>query len=207
MPAESLGRKSIRYKSGEHLSSFKITDYMHIMANKNNKLPKKSNGGKKPVKANKFLHNLPTFSTYILGAIIMLFLGWALFIIYILYTIFSTLWFMKFICAYCPHYDSPKCPSGYSEFASKLFKKGESRKFNSMFKKHIGVVFPSWILPVLAGIYMLFFEFSITILVLFIAFIIMGFIMLPFITKRYGCEECDLKESCPRMAGFKKRRR
>lgn len=156
---------------------------------------------------NKVLHNIPTFSTYALGAIIMLFLDWVFFLLYVLVTIFSTFWFMRFICTHCPHFNGPKCPSGYARIASKLFKKGEPRKFNSMFKRHIGVVFPSWILPVLAGLYLLFFEFSITILVLFIVFIIMGFIMLPVITKRYGCEDCDLKGSCPRMAGFKKRKK
>jgi hypothetical protein len=154
---------------------------------------------------NKVLHNLPTFSTYVLGAIIMLLLSWVFFLIYVIITIFSTLWFMRFICAHCPHYDNPKCPSGYSEVASKIFKKRDSKHFNRMFKKHIAAVFPSWILPVIAGIYLLYYEFSIILLILFFAFIIMGFIMLPVLTRKYGCEDCDLKDSCPRMAGFKKR--
>ncbi|UCE39408.1 MAG: hypothetical protein JSW00_09355 [Thermoplasmata archaeon] len=156
--------------------------------------------------ANKVLHNLPTFSTYALGAVIMLFLGWLFFLVYVLYCIFSTLWFMRFICAHCPHFDNPKCPSGYARVAAKLFKERDSKKFNDTFRRHIGIVFPSWILPVLAGIYLLYYEFSITLLVLFSIFIIMGFIMLPVITKKYGCEDCNLKDSCPRMAGFKKRK-
>jgi hypothetical protein len=113
---------------------------------------------------------------------------------------------MKFICTYCPHYDSPKCPSGYSKVALKLFRKGEPGKFHTMFKNHIAVVFPSWILPLLAGIFLLFYNFSVTILILFLIFIVMGFIMLPVITKRYGCDDCNLKGSCPRMTVFKKQK-
>lgn len=157
--------------------------------------------------ANKVLHNIPTFSTYALGAIIILFLNWVFSVAFILYCIFSTLWFMRFICAHCPHYDNRKCPSGYAFISAKLFKKKDSKEFNEKFKRHLGVVFPSWIIPVVAGLYSLYYEFSLLLLLLLFAFIVIGFIILPVITKRYGCEDCNLKDSCPRMAGFKKRRK
>ncbi len=159
------------------------------------------------MRAQVVLHNLPTFSTYALGAIIMLFLGRVFFLAYILYCLFSTLWFMKFICAYCPHYGKEKCPSSYSKIAAKLFKKGNPAEFNTMFRTHIGIVFPSWIIPVIAAIYLLLYEFSILILFLLITFVVVGFVILPVMTKKYGCENCDLKENCPRMTGFKKRKK
>jgi hypothetical protein len=151
-----------------------------------------------------FFHNLPEYVMYLLGFIIVYFIGIIYLIIFIIYCIFSTLWFMKFICTNCPHYDRLICPSGYAKVVSRLFKRGDFTKFQSQFKKHIAVVFPMWIVPAFVGVYLLIDEFTMWMLVLLILFIIDGFIILPIVTRRYGCNECELKDQCPWMGGFGK---
>ena len=150
------------------------------------------------------LHNLPEFIMYVLGSIIMSYLGLVVLIIFVVYFVFSTLWFMRFICTYCPHYDKLKCPSGYAPVAAKLFKKRDMNKFSIMFKRHIGVVFPTWFVPVIAGIYIILVDFSIVTIWLLIVFIVDAFIILPISSRRYGCDYCDLRDKCPWMGRYGK---
>jgi hypothetical protein len=37
-----------------------------------------------------------------------------------------------------------------------------------------------------------------------VVFIIDGFVVLPMVSKKYGCNQCDLKDICPWMGGFGK---
>lgn len=150
------------------------------------------------------IHELPEFLMYILGALIMSYLGIILMIVYVIYIITSSLWFMRFVCTYCPHYDNLKCPSGYATVSAKLFKKRETKKFTVMFKRNIAIVLPSWFLPVIAGIFILQDEINLITIFLFVAFIVNSFIVLPIISKKYGCNECDLKDRCPWMGRFGK---
>ncbi len=150
------------------------------------------------------LHNLPEYIMYILGAIIVSYLGIIILIAFIVYIILSTLWFMRFICTYCPHFDRVKCPSGYAIVAGKLFKKRNMKKFAIMFKRHMGVVFPAWFVPVIIGIYILIDEFTVQMLILLIAFILIAFVILPIFSRRYGCDYCDLRDRCPWMGRFGK---
>ena len=151
-----------------------------------------------------FLHNAPEVVMYILGSVIMFYLGlWAM-IAFIGYFVFSTLWYMKFVCTNCPHYDNLRCPSGYASVVTKLFKKGDVKKFNASFKRNMGVVFPTWFAPVFAGIYLLYYTFTIPMVILLIVFIVDAFIILPIFSKKYGCQECDLKDKCPWMGKYGK---
>jgi hypothetical protein len=140
------------------------------------------------------LHNLPEYIMYVLGAIIVSYLGIIILIAFVVYIILSNLWFMRFVCTYCPHYDRVKCPSGYAIVASKLF----------MFKRHMAVVFPAWFVPVIVGIYILIGEFTLQMLILLIAFILIAFVVLPIFSRRYGCDYCDLRDKCPWMGRFGK---
>lgn len=149
-------------------------------------------------------HNLPLISMYILGSMIMYFLGLLYLVGYILYCILSTLWVMRFVCTHCPHYDKAKCPSGYAKVSARLFKKRTSKNFRSMFARNIGVVIPSWVLPAIVGIYILLNEVTLIILILTFLFIIVGFVILPIASRRYGCDRCDLKDNCPWMGRFGK---
>jgi hypothetical protein len=154
--------------------------------------------------ANTIKHNIPLFIMYILGSLIILFLGFLYLIAYILYCIFSTLWVMRFVCTHCPHYDKAKCPSGYARVSAKLFKKRSTRDFRKMFARNIGVVIPSWIIPVFVGIFLFIDNVSLVLLVLLILFVINGFVVLPLASRKYGCEKCELKDQCPWMGKFGK---
>jgi len=150
------------------------------------------------------VHNLPEYVMYLLGFIIVYLLGLIYLVGFLIYFIFSKLWFLKFICTNCPHYDGVKCPSGHAKVASRLFKKGDFSKFQIMFRRHIAVVFPMWFIPVIAGIYILLKDFSLLAVFLLLVFIIDGFIILPIISKKFGCNECELRDRCPWMGGFGK---
>jgi hypothetical protein len=155
-------------------------------------------------RGNTIKHNIPLITLYILGSIIMFFLGILFLIAYITYCIVSTLWVMRFVCTHCPHYDKYKCPSGYSIVAGKLFKKRSSKDFRKVFARNIGVVVPSWVIPAIVGIYLLWIEFTMELTILVILFIIVGFVILPIASRRYGCDKCDLKDQCPWMGKFGK---
>lgn len=175
---------------------------MYTLDKRNNIMPKTGNENRRLRRKRMIMHNLPEFIMYVLGAIIMSYLGLKVLIIFVVYTVFSTLWFMRFICTYCPHYDKLKCPSGYAMVAAKLFKKRNMSKFHTMFKRHIVVVFPTWFVPVIAGIYLLIIELTIEVIVLLIIFILDAFIILPWASRTYGCNHCELKDKCPWMGGF-----
>jgi hypothetical protein len=42
------------------------------------------------------------------------------------------------------------------------------------------------------------------ILYLTISFVVIGFIIIPVISKQVGCKNCEIKEDCPWMTGSKK---
>ncbi len=143
------------------------------------------------------IDNLPVLTMYFLGAIIVSLLHPLFSILYILYCVFSTLWFMRFICTHCPNYDRAPCPSGYNTISAKFFKKGYPRSFKTMFKRHIGAVFPSWFTPIIVAVYLLSIDIHIILIILLIAFIVAGFIILPIASRKYGCKNCNIKDKCP----------
>ena len=168
-----------------------------------NNMSKKVHGNKKRRKRT-FLHNLPEYIMYVLGSIIMAFFGILFLIAYVVYGFLSTLWYMRFVCTYCPHFDKIKCPSGYSIIAGKLFKKRDASKFEIMFKRHMGSVILSWFAPVIAGIYILINKVSIVMIILLVVFILDAFIILPWVSRKYGCNYCDLSDRCPWMGRYGK---
>ena len=145
----------------------------------------------------KVITNLPTFVMYALGAFILSYLGIVHVVAYLVYCALSTLWYMRFICAYCAYFDRMNCPSGYTAVASRLFKRRDARQFKRMFRRHIGVLFPSWIVPVVVGAYLLMDHVDLLLLVPLMVFIIDAFAILPLINRIYACGNCKLKDSCP----------
>jgi hypothetical protein len=57
--------------------------------------------------------------------------------------------------------------------------------------------------PLIAGAYLLIYEFNISRLWLFIAFCVIGFILIPIISKLVGCKNCSIKDECPWMTKSK----
>jgi hypothetical protein len=150
------------------------------------------------------LDNLPTLLLIGIGAIIISFASTIGTIMYLSYSIFSIIWFWARICTTCDFYDTRSCPCGYGRISSFLFKKQEHKSFKKAFKRNIIVLFPWWFIPPLLGMYILIKEFSTLLLSLVIAFCIVGFIIIPFISRFVGCKNCSEKENCPWMKSKKK---
>ena len=154
------------------------------------------------------LDNIPTLTLYVLGAAILLPFGilwaWAFF----LYSILSVVLFWKRICPYCHHYGTRACPCGYGIISSLFFKSKNSNgnEFRKVFRRNIAIVFPSWFVPFIGGGYLLWNNFSISRMWLFVAFCTIGFVIIPLVSKFVGCRNCSIKDECPWMMPKSKRK-
>lgn len=148
--------------------------------------------------------NVPTVILFTLGFIITFQLSTTGAIIYGSYTIFSVVWFWARICTFCHHYNTLACPCGYGVISSKLFKKRTDISFKKVFKRNIWIVFPNWFIPLAIAIYLMTIRYTKEMLVLTISFSLIGFVIIPTISKFVGCKNCEIKENCPWMTINKK---
>jgi len=123
-------------------------------------------------------------------------LGW----IYLAYCALSLLFYIRFICPYCFRYHAGTCLSGYHIFAQ-VFKPQEPGKFATQFKRYVAVLFPAWFLPPLAGVYLLITNFSWLVIVQVVLFCLVAFVILPYISGKHSCKECENAENCPWRKG------
>ena len=151
------------------------------------------------------INNLPYAAMIVLGAAIFL-AGfgdtpwrWVLAGLYFAYGLAGALWVMLFICPHCHFHDTRLCPCGYGRIASRLRAKKPNDHFAKQFKKHIPVIVPVWVIPPIVGGIMLFVGFSITLLILLGVFALNSFVILPQVSKKYGCAHCPQKDECPWM--------
>jgi hypothetical protein len=140
--------------------------------------------------------NAPTLIMFSLGALVLFFLYWWLALAYALYCALSIVMFWAFICPYCSHFGTKACPCGYGSVAPRYFKRKQG-EFPKVFKKNIAIMFPCWVVPVLGGIYILYSAFSILVAIIFLAFCIDAFAVIPGISRFIGCRDCENKEGCP----------
>jgi len=145
------------------------------------------------------LDNIPTVFLFILGFLIINVISTLAAILFIIYAIFSVVWFWARICPYCHHFGTYACPCGYGIISSGLFSRKNSTSFQKIFRRNILVVFPNWFVPLAVGIFLLIKQYSVRILVLMIIFSITGFVVIPLISKLAGCRNCEIKEDCPWM--------
>lgn len=146
------------------------------------------------------IDNTPTVILWILASILLIQINWIFAVLFWIYIPFSILWFWRFICTYCTHFDTNCCPCGYAKGAAKLFLFRDETKFQEAFNKNIAIVFPYWFVPLIAGVYLLYTlypEIPIFILIVFIAAMIDGFVMVPLVSKNVGCKECPTRDECP----------
>jgi len=155
--------------------------------------------------AQELFHNIPYIVMTVLGAIV---LGMALSssvwglisgIIFMLYGIIGTIWIMIFVCPYCRYWNTRACPCGYGRIAAKFRKKKSVEAFSEKFKKHIPVIVPLWFIPILVGVPFVIRSFSWALLVLLVVFALDAFVVLPLVSRKYGCKGCPQKETCPWM--------
>ncbi|MBN1808793.1 MAG: hypothetical protein JW909_06960 [Planctomycetes bacterium] len=149
--------------------------------------------------------NIPYVLMMFLGALLFVIglnmsaWGWITAAAYFLGGILGAFWIMYFLCPYCAYYDTESCPCGYGGIAARLRPRASVECFADKFKVHIPVIVPLWFIPPVAGIIMLVVKFSVTTLVILLAFAADAFVILPLFSTRHGCAECPQKDSCPWM--------
>ena len=125
--------------------------------------------------------------------------GWAAGGFYLIYSVVGAAWIIIFVCPFCQYYNTRACPCGYGKIAAKFRPKSSEDRFAEKFKKHIPVIVPLWIIPVVSGAMFLIRDFNRSMLFLVTAFIINSFIVLPLLSREYGCAHCPQKDDCPWM--------
>ena len=152
-----------------------------------------------------FLDNFPYIIMAFLGAAIF-FMGfkrpfWEYFTagLYVLYSVIGAFWIIVFVCPYCHFFNTMTCPCGYGRLAAKLRPRRDDSLFLKKFRKHIPVLFPLWIAPVAAGIAFLISDLSPWMLALLALFVVDSFVILPLLSRKYGCAHCPQRDTCPWM--------
>jgi hypothetical protein len=150
------------------------------------------------------LDNLPSLILFILGFLIINKISFAGAVFYGIYALFSVVWFWARICPYCHHYNTQACPCGYGAVSPLLFKRRDPGSFKKVFRRNILIVFPNWFVPFGIAIYLLITVFTKEVLILSVIFSVIGFLLIPLISKFVGCKNCAIKEDCPWMTKKKK---
>ena len=155
--------------------------------------------------ATELINNLPYLAMIVLGTAVLVVAfggsvwGWIGGGAYLTYGIAGALWIIVFVCPYCRYWDTRACPCGYGRIAAKLRERKAADRFNEKFKKHIPVIVPLWLIPVLTGAALVIHSFSWVLLVLLITFVLNAFVVLPLLSVKHGCRGCPQKGACPWM--------
>ena len=165
----------------------------------------------RPMREYSHLHEIVDNAPYLLmgllgGAILVAAWGatawaWLAGAAFFTYSIGGAVWFMRFICPYCLYHGTRSCPCGYGQIAAKFWAKESENRFAEKFRKHIPVIAPLWVAPVACGGWSLWSNYSVGMLALLVAFALDAFIVLPLVSRIYGCAHCPQKEDCPWMGG------
>ena len=151
------------------------------------------------------INNLPYLAMIVLGMAVFvvgfggLVWGWIGGGAYLIYGVAGALWIIVFVCPYCRYWDTQACPCGYGRIAAKLRERKAADRFNEKFKKHIPVIVPLWLIPILTGAVLIICSFSWLLLVLLVVFVLDAFIVLPLLSVKHGCMGCPQKNVCPWM--------
>lgn len=153
-----------------------------------------------------FINNMSYIVMTLLGASVLILgtrantLGWILAGSYVLYGITGVFWIIIFVCPYCHFIDTTSCPCGYGQISAKICKVQDQSRFTEKFKKNIPVIIPLWIIPLVAGIIFLAKNFTFLLLAFVVLFFIDAFLVLPLLSRKYGCAHCPQKNICPWMS-------
>jgi len=156
--------------------------------------------------AQELVNNLPYGLMILLGAAIFVVglassvWGWIAASVYVMYGVGGTLWIMVFVCPYCAYWNTRSCPCGYGRVSARLRDKQASDRFKEKFKRHIPVIVPLWLIPVLAGFAVVVRGFSWPLLVLIVVFALDAFVLVPVFSRKHGCVSCPQRDSCPWMS-------
>lgn len=154
------------------------------------------------------IDNIPYAAMLIVGAAILFrgfggATGWVPAASYVLYGVLGTLWIILFVCPYCHFYATRRCPCGYGLAAAKLRAKRDGEQFARQFRRHIPVIVPLWFIPpIVAGVALARAP-TWTLAGLTLVFVADAFVILPLVSRMYGCKACPQKANCPWMGGCK----
>jgi hypothetical protein len=143
---------------------------------------------------------------YILGAYILSGFGFLIVILYLIYCIGIELLVIFRSCKDCYYYGKI-CGLGKGKIASLFTKKGISRRFLEKKISWYDLIpdFLVGIIPIIGGIILLFYDFSIFLLGLIILLVIIFFGCAGYIRGSFACRYCKQKElGCPAQKMFTK---
>lgn len=139
--------------------------------------------------------NTALIAMYSLGTLLLALVWWFLGFAYVGYCIFSVILYMALICPYCRHFITRSCPAGYHR-SSHFFKPKKGKNFRNQFRHTIVIVVPAWVLPPIAGVYLVVTDLSWFHVVGILLFCLVGFWILPTHARRQ-CKKCDNALNCP----------
>jgi len=143
--------------------------------------------------------NLLSLLIYGIGAYIFFRSGIIWVVAYIVYILVLEFRLIGGHCRDCYYYGKT-CAFGKGRLSSLFFQKGDPEKFSAreLTGKDIVPDFLAFILPVLAGILLLVQDFSLAILFLVIALVLLGFPGNALVRERLACRYCRQREmGCP----------
>ena len=140
--------------------------------------------------------NAALICMYLLGTVLLSLLSWPVGLLYLAYCLASNLLYMAWTCPYCAHYAAATCPAGYHLLFGGRFRAQPGKAFREQFRRGVTILTPGWLLPPLAGGYLLITSFSWLGLVLVLLFCVVGFLVLPMDSRRH-CAGCANRD-CPR---------
>ena len=150
--------------------------------------------------------NLLSVLIWLIGAVILYQAGpvWA-----VLYLAFVLVLEYRLISGHCVdcYYYGKTCAFGKGRLSCIFFSKGEPERFSRMQLTWKDIVpdFLAFFLPVLAGVALLVLEFRLTVLILVIVLLCLGFFGNAFVRGRLACRYCRQREiGCPAERLFKK---
>ena len=151
------------------------------------------------------INNLPYIGMIVLGAAILLIglelstWAWITAGAYFAYGLAGAFWISMFLCPYCALHGTRSCPCGYGRISAKLRQIRSPDGFREKFKKHIPVIVPLWIIPLLGGGVIAAHRFSWWNAGLLVVFVLNAFVLLPRVSTRHGCVHCAQRGDCPWM--------
>lgn len=145
------------------------------------------------------ISNLVLISIYIIGAYIISGLGLIYALIYLFYCLFMEVRVLKNSCVNCYYYGKV-CGFGKGKLSALFFKKGDISKFNEreiQWKDMIPELLVT-VLPLIAGIIILIYNFSWIILILMVIILILSTAGNAVIRGSLTCNMCKQREmGCP----------
>ncbi|MCX6682411.1 MAG: hypothetical protein NTY71_05445 [Methanoregula sp.] len=147
---------------------------------------------------------LLSVSVYVIGAVILSWLGLAWLVLYLLFILLLELRLVRGHCVDCWYYGKT-CAFAKGQLSAMFFPKGALERFSkkTITWKDIVPDFLVFIIPLLAGIALLIRTFSWILLLLIIALCILGFVGNALVRGHIACKYCKQREiGCPAQRLF-----